>query len=124
MTKAAKFRAVAVRVINKFTDGNYTLRNINSESYNATSGANTVGYLSIVAPMVSTDILNERDLGDITSDKHFAITAAGDHIQGYEPSIGDLVVTPTGDIHKIAKVKSDLYGASYEMFVSKEQWAA
>ena len=123
MTKADKFRSMAVRVILKFTDGLYTLKKFSSESYNATTGVKEVVYDDLTGiSMVSAAIVEEREIKDISSDKHFSIIAAGVHIEGHEPSPGDLVVTPKGETHKIAKVSTDMYGASYEMFVHKESW--
>ena len=76
-----------------------------------------------IFPWLVLKIEEGRKIEDISSDKHFSVIVAGISVEGFEPGIASVIVTPDGDEHKVAIVKTDLYNAAFEMFVHKSKWA-
>lgn len=123
MTKAEKFRNLALKTVLKFTDGMYSLKNVAEASYVPSTGESEVTYVPHVGiPMVRTEIEEDRKIDNISSDKHFSVTVAGLSVEGFEPKLGSVIVTPEGDEHRVVAIASDLYSAAFEMFVHKDKW--
>lgn len=123
MTKAEKFRILALKTVLKFADGMYSLKNVVTASYVPSTGESEVTYVpNDDIPMVRTEIAEDRKIDDISSDEHFSVTVAGLSVEGFEPKLGSVIVTPEGDEHRVAKISTDLYRAAFEMFVHKDKW--
>lgn len=120
--KQTKYRAMAQRLVAKYTSGICTLKHVVSESYDAKSGVKSIVYqdpLDLVN-MVIGEITDNLKLDKITSDEQMVVYIAGDDVPSTTPAIGDVIVTSGGKSMKILKVIPDQYRALFTAIVHRK----
>jgi len=124
----SNFPSLIQRMVAKFSTGEYTIKKVDGNDYDISTGVNVVNFGDqITVKALRAKRIRTKKYKNITSDTHFKLTvaqldiAATDH-PTFIPAIGDIVVGPDLESHRISEVADDQFGSAYKLYVSKQTW--
>ena len=112
-----KFREAAQKTVRKFSIGDYIVEAGVEKVYDTDTGSYTVTSSQVTVPMAKVDIHDSDTSNAAYPSGSFVLVAAGLDLGSVDPSIGDKITTPDGEVVRIVDKKFDQYKAKYSFVV-------